>query len=214
MLRDLSGNFAGNDITAAAFIGNLTGNVTGHASLDLPLTGGTLTGTLTLPAGGAPTPSLQFTGSATGTGISAATPNTLSIDVSGTEIMKVSASGVTVDSFTTAGVVHNSNTGLLTSSLVVDADITPATITNDKLATISSSDIPGDIVVRNLSGNFVTNMITIDGTTTNATDVATKAYVDQAVALGLTVHTPVVAYAATDIGSNPPSGPRLLMALL
>ena len=110
-----------------------------------------------------------------------------------------------MDAFTTAGVVHNSAAGLLSSSLIVDADITTATITNDKLANISSADIPGDIVVRDGSGNFATNMITIDGTTTNATDVATKAYVDSVTALGIVVHTPAIVVSVTDIGS-PPAG--------
>ena len=50
--------------------------------------------------------------------------------------------------------MHNNASGLLSSSLIVDADITTATITNDKLANISSSNIPGDIVVRDGSGNF------------------------------------------------------------
>jgi len=34
-------------VTSTSLVGNVTGNVTGHASLDLPLTGGTLTGALT-----------------------------------------------------------------------------------------------------------------------------------------------------------------------
>src|SRR5262249_16986555 len=78
-------------------------------------------------------------------------------------------------------------------------DITNATIVNAKLATISSTDTSGNIVVRDGSGNFATNMITIDGTTTNPTDVATKAYVDAAVSLGLVAKTPALVVATSAI---------------
>ncbi len=163
--RDGSNNFAAGTITA-----NLIGNVTGGASLDLPLTGGTLTGTLTVPAGTAAAPSFQFTGG-TNTGISSATANTLSFDTSGVERMNISSSGVTIDAFSTAGVVHNSAAGLLTSSLIVNADITAGTIANSALATISSSNIAGDIVVRDGSNNFAAGTITasLNGNATTAT---------------------------------------------
>ena len=78
----------------------------------------------------------------------------------------------------------------MTASPVVDADIASATITNDKLATISSTGVQGSIVVLNGSGNFTANEITITGTPTFATDAATKAYVDAAVATGLVAKTP------------------------
>ena len=45
--RDPSGNFTAGTITAN-LTGNVTGTVTGHSTLDLPLTGGTLSGSLTL----------------------------------------------------------------------------------------------------------------------------------------------------------------------
>ncbi len=163
--RDGSGNFSAGTITA-----NLTGTVTGGASLDLPLAGGTMTGILVLPAESAATPSLQFTGS-TNTGISAATANTLSFDANGIEIMNVSSSGVTIDAFSTAGVVHNSAAGLLSSSLIVNADITAGTITNGSLATVSSANNANYIVVRDGSGNFSAGTITanLSGNATTAT---------------------------------------------
>jgi hypothetical protein len=107
VVRDGSGNFAGNTITATTFVGN----VTGGASLDLPLTGGTLTGTLTIPAGNPGVPSLQFTGSAN-TGISASVLDTLSFDANGIEIMNVGPSGLTVN----ANIIANDNINLLNST--------------------------------------------------------------------------------------------------
>ncbi len=105
---------------------------------------------------------------------------------------------LTIPSFTAAGVVHNDASGNLSSSLIVNADITPGTIANTSLATISSSNTPGNIVVRDGSGNFITNEITINGTVTNPTDAATKAYVDAAVSTGLVAHTPAVAVSTTN----------------
>ncbi len=54
-------------------------------------------------------------------------------------------------------------------------------------------------MVRDGSGNFITNMITILGTVTNATDSATKQYVDTAVATGFDVNPPVNALATSNI---------------
>ena len=167
--------------------------------------GDIMTGTLQLPAGTVGAPSLTFTGSTT-TGLSAPVANSLSLSTNAVERMNISSTGViAIDAFNTAGVVHNDASGNLSSSLIIDADITAATITNDKLATISSADIPGDIVVRDGSGNFATNMITIDGTTTNATDVATKAYVDSITATGIVPKDPALVVSTIDIGS-PPTG--------
>jgi hypothetical protein len=213
--RDGSNNFAAGTITAnlvGNVTGNLTGNVTGVASGNFPFTGGTLTGNLTLPAGTAAIPSLQFTGS-TGTGLSAATANTLSFDSSGVEQMKINSSGVTVDGLTPAGVVHNSAAGLLSTSLIVNADISAtAAITDSKLATIATAgkvansattattaNTPNTIVLRDGSGNFTTHMITITGTTTNSTDVATKAYVDSVVTTGLVAKTPAIVVSTSNV---------------
>lgn len=97
--------------------------------------------------------------------------------------------------FTQTGVVHNNSSGLLLSSLIVNADISPsAAIMDSKLAPISSpgkvansattatsTNTGSTIVMRDAFGNFATTMITIAGTVTNPTDVATKAYVDSSV---------------------------------
>src|SRR5579872_1296626 len=157
--RDASGNFSA---------GNITASLTGAASLNVLKTGDTMTGALTLPAGTILAPSLIFTGSSAGTGISAPIADTLSFDIIGSEQMNISSSGITIDGFTTTGVVHNNSSGLLSSSLIVNADVDPAAaIVDTKLATIStvgkvansattatSTNIPNTIVLRDSSGNF------------------------------------------------------------
>jgi len=189
---------AGTISATSGFTGNLTGNVTGAASLNVLKSGDTMTGALILPAGSATSPTLQFTGS-TNTGISAGTANILSFDTNGSERMNISSSGVTIPAFSTAGIVHNNAIGLLSSSLIVNADITDATIANTKLATISSTNTAGNIVVRDGSGNFATNMITIAGATTNSTDVATKAYVDSTISSGIVAKEPALVASTTDV---------------
>jgi hypothetical protein len=115
---------------------------------------------LVLPTGSAASPSLKFNGS-TNTGISAATANTLSFDTAGVERMNIGPTGtIAIDAFTTAGVLHNDSSGNLSSSLIVNNDITNATISNAKLAAISSSNVVNDIVVRDGSGNFSAGTIT------------------------------------------------------
>jgi len=114
----------------------------------------------------------------------------------------VMSSGLTIIPFATAGVVHNNASGLFSSSLIVNADIAAAAaIVDTKLATISTAgkvsnsattatntNTASAIVARDASGNFTTNMITLNDTTTNSTDVATKAYVDSTVG-GTNVNT-------------------------
>jgi hypothetical protein len=184
--------------TELSYVHGVTSAIQTQINGKVAKAGDTMTGTLVLPAGSAAAPSLKFTGS-TNTGFSAATANVLSFDINGSEQMNLSSSGLTIDGLNAAGVVHTNSSGLLSTSLIVDADITSATITNDKLANISSSNVPGDIVVRDGSGNFQTNMITIFGTTTNNTDVATKAYVDTAVTTGIVPHNPCVVVSTSNV---------------
>jgi hypothetical protein len=117
----------------------------------------------------------------------------------------VISNSATITPFNTAGIIHNDPTGLLSSSLIVDADITPATITNDKLATVSSAGTPGNLVVYDGSGHFTANGITITGTPVNPTDAATVAYVNSTAGTGIVAKTPAVVVATADIGS-PPAG--------
>jgi len=110
---------------------------------------------------------------------------------------------IEIAAFTTAGLVRNDASGNLSSSLIVDSDISAsAAIGDTKLATIATSgkvansattatnsNTASTIVLRNGSGNFSTNMITLAGTTTNSTDAATKAYVDSVVISGTSSNT-------------------------
>jgi hypothetical protein len=166
VLRDAFGNFSANVITAA---------LTGTASANVLRSGDTMTGNLTLIAGTTTNPSLKFAGS-TNTGLSTQTPNKLSFSTNGVERMSIDAVGtVTINKFIgTAGVVHNDSSGALSSSLIVNADISPsANIADTKLATIStpgkvldsattatSAAIANTIVKRDSSGNFSANSIT------------------------------------------------------
>jgi hypothetical protein len=88
--------------------------------------------------------------------------------------MSMAAAGITIPAFSTAGVVHNSAAGLLSSSLIVNADVAAgAAIVDTKLATIStalkvsnsattatSANTANAIVARDASGNFAANIIT------------------------------------------------------
>lgn len=162
--------------TTASELGNLAG-VTGpiQTQIDSKVskTGDTMTGALRLPAGTTASPSLNFTGS-TLTGLSANTSN-LSLSTAGAERLRISSTGtVSINQFTTAGVVHNDVSGNLSSSLIVNADVDPAAaIVDTKLATIStagkvansattatSANTANAIVARDASGNFSAGTIT------------------------------------------------------
>jgi hypothetical protein len=85
-----------------------------------------------------------------------------------------SIDNLTIPSFNPAGVVHNDVSGLLSSSLIVDADVASgANITDTKLATITtagkvantsttaiSTNTANTIVLRDGSGNFNAGNIT------------------------------------------------------
>ena len=91
----------------------------------------------------------------------------------------ITVTGETISSFTNAGIVHNDNNGVLSSSLIVNADIaSTAAIADSKLATIStankvansattatSANTASTIVSRDASGNFAAGNITVTGET-------------------------------------------------
>ncbi len=154
--RDASGNFICSMIT-----GNITGNVVGHASLDLPLTGGTLSGVLVLPAGIPSACALQL-GSAN-LGLSAAT-GVLQLNTAfGTGISLASTGAISLPFYTTLGIVHNSVSGLLSSSLIVDADITVGTIANNKLVTLTTPLLVSNSATTATSTNVINAIVARDG---------------------------------------------------
>jgi hypothetical protein len=184
--------------TELSYLSGVTSAIQSQLTGKLSTGGGTLTGALTLAAGSTNSPSLIFTGSAT-TGLSAAS-NALSLSTAGIERINIAGTGaVKINGLNTAGVVHTDSQGTLSTSLIVNADITAATIANSALATVSSGLNNGYIVARDSSGNFAANMITLSGTVTNSTDAATKAYVDLVASLGISVHDPAVVYSGTNI---------------
>ena len=104
--------------------------------------------------------------------------------------------GMTLSSMSTAGVVHNNASGVLSNSLISDADVSAtAAIVDTKLATISTagkvansattaaaSNTNNAIVARDGSGNFSAGTITANltgnasGTASNVTGVVNEAH--------------------------------------
>jgi hypothetical protein len=88
--------------------------------------------------------------------------------------------GINITNFNVDGIVHNTSTGSLTSSLIANADIaSAAAIADTKLATIStagkvsnsattadSANTPNTIVLRNAQGNFSANLCSLVGLNT------------------------------------------------
>jgi len=181
--------------TELGYLSGVTSPIQTQIDSKVAKAGDTMTGVLTMPAGSAANPSIQFTGSSS-TGISAATANTLSLDTAGVERVKISPTGtVAINQFSSPGVVHNDASGQLSSSLIVNDDISSsAAIVDTKLATISSigkvansattatdANTPNSIVARDGSGNFNAGTITADfvgdvtGDLTGNADTATNA---------------------------------------
>ena len=83
-----------------------------------------------------------------------------------------------------------------TQGATVVSSVGGQTAANIALATVAANaatnvNTASTIVKRDASGNFSTTMITLTGTTTNATDAATKAYVDSVVGSpGTNLNTP------------------------
>jgi hypothetical protein len=177
--RDGSGNFSAGTITAT---------VTGHSSLDLPLTGGSLTGALTInPA----TNQLVLGGVAAGntttiTSPAPASSRTYTVpDAGGAASFVMTAGNQTIGGTKTfsntlvlnslsTGVLHSDVSGNISSTTIVNADISAsAGITDGRLATIStagkvsnsattaaSANTASAIVARDGSGNFAAGTIT------------------------------------------------------
>ena len=196
--------------SSAIELGYLTGvtsSIQTQLNSKFSTSGGTLTNGLVLPMGSVSSMPLGFTGSTAGI---YALANTLSIGISGSTVASFAASGLTLQ--LASGVLHSSS-GLITSSLIVGTDIaTNANISNSSLATLTASGLvansattatsantPSSIVTRDASGGFSVGTITLLNSVVNATDAATKSYVDSAVGTGFTPRTPANVLANSNV---------------
>jgi hypothetical protein len=110
--------------------------------------------------------------------------------------------GTVTTPLTTAGIVLTNSSGVLSSTATI-ADSYLATIStagkvSNSATTATNNNTASAIVARDASGNFNAGMISLSGTTTNATDVATKAYVDN-LKSGFNAHDAVEAASTTDL---------------
>ncbi len=139
-------------------------------------------GKVTLDPGSVSNCSLQFS-SDEDTGIYSNGTNLVNISAGGTNTVQVSNTGITVTGLVTAtnvtitslnstGIIHTNGSGSLSTSLIVDADISgSASIANSKLAgNPSTTNTASTIVLRNASGNsshgaLTSNSIIVSGIT-------------------------------------------------
>ena len=170
VLRDGLGGFSAGTITASlngnattattaiSFSGSLSGDVTGTQSATVIANSAVTNAKLSNMAnntfkgnisGSSAAPSdITVVQMQTALGLGTmAFENSNAVSISGGSIAGVtlSASSITVPSFSTAGVVHNNSSGAFFSSLIVNADITTATIANSKLATMANNTFKGNV---------------------------------------------------------------------
>ena len=197
--RDSSGNFSANSITAG-LVGNVTGNIVGNVSgaslLNVLKAGDSMTGTLTIsPISGTALTVTGVAGSAAiavtpaaasnGITISSTTANAIAVNTNAFTVVGSSgntsvggtlgvAGATTLSNLSATGIVHTNTTGLLSTSLIVNADVDPnAALPDSKLASIvdpgtvanSATTATGNnsintIVARDSFGNFSANVIT------------------------------------------------------
>jgi len=188
VLRDASGNFGAGTITAT-----LNGNATSATSATTATTATSFTGALSGDVTGTQGATVvSFVGGQAAANVASATTLAIGATSNNTAnaIVKRNASGnfsagtisitdeiisnsLTITPFSATGVVHNNSSGVLSSSLIVNADISSsAAIVDSKLATISTSgkvsnsattatslNTASTIVARDASGNFNANTV-------------------------------------------------------
>jgi hypothetical protein len=147
--------------TELGFVNGVTSPIQTQLNNKLSLSGGTLTGALTLPQGSSINPSLNFTGFPQ-TGLSA-TSGLLSLNTSGSPVVTINQTGNVT--------INGASSG------------TTLTVTG------GGASISGNLTIQPGSGRIITDAITINNAPINGTDGTNKAYVDS-VAVGLAVKTP------------------------
>jgi hypothetical protein len=112
--------------------------------------------------------------------------------VSTTYVTVNTSSGITLNQLASAGLVHTNASGVLSTSLLVNADVaTNAAIADTKLGTISTSgkvsnsattatnaNTASAIVARDGSGNFIAGTLTLTGVTTTTSGTLTLSAVN------------------------------------
>ncbi len=172
-----------------AFLTNVNGKVNKSGDTMLGALDSTFVGSSTTP---------NFAINSTN-GMFQSNTNYLSFSTNGSNRLEIDNSGNVYLTSLSTGVVKTDINGKLENGLIL----------NSELSTQTSLNNANYIVTRDASRNFAANMITLSGTTTNSTDVATKNYVDTtvntAITLGLSVKQPVIAVSVVPI-TSPPSG--------
>ena len=176
-------------IVARDVTGSFSGILVGSASNNVLKSGDTMTGALVIPSGTPSLPSLSFTGSLN-TGLSA-TSNILSFSTNGNQVISINAVGIVqINGLNALGIVHTDSNGNLSTSLLIDGDISPgASISDTKIATITTSgkvansatsatstSTSSSIVSRDINGSFSANIITatLNGNASSATNAVTS----------------------------------------
>jgi hypothetical protein len=184
--------------TQLEYLSTTTSDVQVQLNNKVSRSGDTMTGPLgSTFAGSASSPNFAVNNA----GIYSSAPSNITLATNNINRLNINSSGnVTISGL--AGVarpVKNDINGQLISSMITGSDISTSTIPNSKLSEISSTNLALKLVVRDTNGSFASQMITIDGTPTNPTDVATKDYVDNVSALGLTIKDPVLVVSTSNV---------------
>ncbi len=218
---NLTGNVFGNATTATTagsatnFTGSLSGDVTGTQSATVVSTVGGQTAAAVASATIAA--NAATSNNTAGTIVKRDSSGDFSARLITSDLMGTvtgtlwgNASSATTAIFaTTAGSATNF-TGSLSGDVTGTQSATVVSFVGGKTATqvasattlvqtATSSNTPNTLVLRDSIGDFATHMITIDGTTTNPTDVATKSYVDTVAGLGLQPKTPALVTSTSDV---------------
>ena len=163
--------------TQIGYLSNVTSDVQTQINGKLSLTGGTLTGPLTLPDGTSSMPSLNFAGYP-GTGLSA-TGGVLALDTNASPAITINQDGNVT--------INQASSG------------TTLTVTG------GGASISGNLTIPSGTGIITTDAITINNAPVAGTDGANKAYVDS-VAVGLQVKSPCNLVATAPDGNIDLSG--------